>query len=33
VLLNVANLDGGWAFHLRAADRDGVLRWSATPGR
>jgi len=29
VLLKVANLDGGWAFQLRAADPDGVLRWSA----
>jgi hypothetical protein len=33
VLLKVANLDGGWAFQLRAADPDGVLRWRATPGR
>jgi hypothetical protein len=33
VLIKVANLDGGWAFQLRAADPDGVLRWSATPGR
>ena len=29
VLLKVANLDGGWAFQLRAADPDGVLHWSA----
>jgi len=29
VLLKVADLDGGWAFQLRAADPDGVLRWSA----
>ena len=33
VLLKVANLDGGWAFQLRAADPDGVLRWAARPGR
>jgi hypothetical protein len=31
VLLKVADLDGGWAFHLRAADPDGVLRWSVRP--
>jgi hypothetical protein len=31
VLLKDANLDGGWAFQLRAADPDGVLRWSARP--
>ena len=30
VLLKVADLDGGWAFHLRAADPSGELRWSAT---
>ncbi len=28
VLLEVANLDGGWAFMLRAADPAGDLRWS-----
>ena len=33
VLLKVANLDGGWAFQLRAADPDGTLRWGARPGR
>ncbi|HVO35677.1 MAG TPA: hypothetical protein VMT21_08945, partial [Gemmatimonadales bacterium] len=33
VLVKVANLDGGWAFQLRAADPDGVLRWGAVPGR
>ncbi len=33
VLIKVANLDGGWAFQLRAADPDGVLRWSTTPPR
>ncbi len=33
VLLKVANLDGGWAFQLRAADPAGELRWSARPGR
>lgn len=27
VLLKVADLDGGWAFLMRAADPDGVLRW------
>ena len=32
VLVKVANLDGGWAFQLRAADPDGVLRWGASPG-
>lgn len=32
VLLEVADLDGGWAFQLRAADPDGVLRWSPVPG-
>jgi hypothetical protein len=32
VLVKVANLDGGWAFQLRAADPDGVLRWGAGPG-
>ncbi len=31
VLIKVANLTGGWAFQLRAADPDGVLRWSAVP--
>jgi len=29
VLLKVADLDGGWAFHLRAADPSGELRWDA----
>jgi len=33
VLLKVANLSGGWGFQLRAADPDGVLRWSPTAGR
>ena len=28
VLLKDANLDGGWEFRLRAADPDGVFRWS-----
>jgi hypothetical protein len=28
VLLKVADLDGGWAFQLRAADPDGDLVWS-----
>ena len=32
VLLKVADLDGGWAFHMRAADPAGELRWSTTPG-
>lgn len=32
VILKVADLDGGWAFHLRAADPDGVLRWARRPG-
>jgi hypothetical protein len=31
VLLKVADLDGGWAFHLRAADPDDVLRWARRP--
>jgi hypothetical protein len=31
VLLKVAELDGGWAFHLRAADPTGELRWSREP--
>ena len=31
VLLKVADLDGGWAFHLRAADPYGDLRWSRNP--
>ena len=31
VLLKVADLDGGWAFQMRAADPDGVFRWSARP--
>ncbi len=33
ILLKVADLDGGWAFHLRAADPGAELRWSATGGR
>lgn len=32
VLLKVADLDGGWAFMLRAADPTGELRWARTPG-
>jgi len=32
VLLKVADLDGGWAFQLRAADPSGALRWSIRPG-
>jgi hypothetical protein len=28
ILLKVADLDGGWAFHMRAADPGGELRWS-----
>jgi len=33
VLIKIANLDGGWAFHLRAADPVGELRWATTaPG-
>jgi hypothetical protein len=31
VLLKVADLDGGWAFQLRAADPSGELRWAAVP--
>lgn len=31
VLLKVADLDGGWAFMVRAADPTGELRWSARP--
>lgn len=31
VLLKVADLDGGWAFQMRAADPDGVLRWNSAP--
>lgn len=31
VLLKIADLDGGWAFLLRAADPTGELRWSAQP--
>lgn len=31
VLLKVADLDGGWAFHLRAADPRGDLRWARMP--
>jgi len=29
VLLKIADLDGGWAFQMRAADPDGVHRWAA----
>jgi len=32
VLLKLADLDGGWAFMLRAADPSGELRWSTRPG-
>jgi hypothetical protein len=32
VLLEVADLDGGWGFHLRAADPTGELRWARSPG-
>lgn len=32
VLLKVADLDGGWAFHLRVADPTGDLMWSPDPG-
>jgi len=32
VLLKVADLDGGWAFQLRAADPERVLRWGRSPG-
>ncbi len=31
VVLKVADLDGGWAFQVRAADPQGTLRWSAEP--
>ncbi len=31
ILLKVADLDGGWAFLLRAADITGQLRWAARP--
>jgi len=31
ILLKIADLDGGWAFQLRAADPDGLLRWSPVP--
>ena len=31
VLLKVADLDGGWAFHLRAADPAGEFRWRRRP--
>jgi hypothetical protein len=30
VLLKVADLDGGWAFHLRAADPDAEFRWATS---
>ncbi len=32
ILLEVADLDGGWAFLLRAADPGGDLRWASAPG-
>jgi hypothetical protein len=31
VLLKVADLDGGWAFLIRAADPTGQLHWAANP--
>jgi hypothetical protein len=31
VLMKVADMDGGWAFHLRAADPTGELRWARRP--
>ncbi|MGD2218350.1 MAG: DUF2961 domain-containing protein [Gemmatimonadales bacterium] len=31
LLLKVADLDGGWAFQVRAADPTAQLRWSAQP--
>jgi hypothetical protein len=31
ILLKVADLDGGWAFLLRAADITGQLRWAVRP--
>ncbi len=31
ILLKVADLDGGWAFLIRAADPSGRLRWAADP--
>jgi hypothetical protein len=31
VLLKIADLDGAWAFMIRAADPRGELRWSARP--
>ncbi len=31
VLLKLADLDGGWAFQIRAADPTGELRWSREP--
>jgi hypothetical protein len=31
ILLKVADLDGGWAFHLRVADPTGELRWRRAP--
>lgn len=30
ILLKLADLDGGWGFHLRAADPGDELRWTAT---
>lgn len=33
VLLEVADLDGGWAFHMRVADPTGALRWARSPGQ
>lgn len=32
ILLLVADLDGGWGFHLRVADPTGELRWARDPG-
>jgi len=31
VLIEVADLDGGWGFQLRAADPGGGLRWARQP--
>jgi hypothetical protein len=31
VLLKVADVDGGWALQLRAADPEGSLRWAREP--
>jgi len=32
VLLEVADLDGGWGFQVRVADPTGALRWTRAPG-